>query len=272
MEIELPLFACIVIGDLLDSLPKLPGMFRERQVRLLSFTESMLGEAEHLIDNFSETMQEYRNSTGETRTNIKRGLKFFKQKARRYREDLEDEIEAEKEKLEELQKEDDTDSQKAIEETSSRIEKLKEIRKKLKSVIRGKPLKKEETEAKLDKPAVTDDKEKERVKRSPLDRNEREREGERRRGHKNRQQGHKNDQKRRRNENRKPSRLEEEEEEEDRQLKQEKVKPKNVSKDKLREDNQPKQEDDGIAKPKFGLELNKTKMGLGDGFGRHDTR
>lgn len=77
------------------------NLFRDIQIKLLGTSETFLGHTSDLFDNIQDALMPPDENGQSKPSELKKALRFLKTEARRRREDLEDEIEIEKEKAEE---------------------------------------------------------------------------------------------------------------------------------------------------------------------------
>lgn len=118
-------------GGLGDRLHKLLNpIVQKGQIQLLSLTEDLLEQSTEIVDNVSELIDRMRNNT-KFRVETKQKLRFLKQKARHLREDIEDQIEIEKERAAKAEAKED---KKKAEDS---IHLLSAARDRLKSAIKG---------------------------------------------------------------------------------------------------------------------------------------
>ncbi|XP_075588538.1 uncharacterized protein LOC124496034 isoform X2 [Dermatophagoides farinae] len=76
----------------------LKSVFRDMQMRMLGASEALLEQSTNIYDNFQDTLAKTRNGHDERASEFRKALRYLQTEARRRREDLEDEIEVEKEK------------------------------------------------------------------------------------------------------------------------------------------------------------------------------
>lgn len=112
------------------------NLFRDLQIKLLGTSEAFLGHTSDLFDNIQDALMPP-DENGQTRpSELKKALRFLKTEARRRREDLEDEIEIEREKAEEEA------AKRREEEAAKRQEEVTKKRKKKRSSNKRNLLKK----------------------------------------------------------------------------------------------------------------------------------
>jgi len=83
------------VGDRFHSL--LNPIVQRGQIHFLNLTEDLLEKSTEMVDSVSEMFEKMRNNT-KFRVETKQKLRYLKQKARHLREDIEDQIEIEKER------------------------------------------------------------------------------------------------------------------------------------------------------------------------------
>lgn len=142
------LFIVYILSSFLPSPPAamtlfdaIPALFQQGQLQILTLSEEMLGRSSTLLDDFSEIVNNYQNASSNGKLQLKRGLKFLKQKARRMREDIEDEIEVEQERIAELQAASGEEAKTELKESKEKVSRLGEARSKLKEILATRKIK-----------------------------------------------------------------------------------------------------------------------------------
>lgn len=109
-------------------MPEVSEIIQQGQIQVLSFAESMLEKSTDLVDDFYDVSDRFQNATMK-RSDAKVRLRYIKQKARHMREDIEDEIEVQREKAAKVKA-----AEKRVAE--EKIAKLTTASQKLKSIIK----------------------------------------------------------------------------------------------------------------------------------------
>lgn len=110
----------------------LRNLFREAQIRVLGVTEQLLDQTGELYDNFQDVVKDLRNSSDTKSSELRKALRYLKTEARRRKEDIEDEIEIEKERA--AAAEDPSEK----EDAEENIKNLTDGKKKLDKIIKKK--------------------------------------------------------------------------------------------------------------------------------------
>lgn len=118
-----------VFGSLVEDVG-LKGLFRDVQMRMLGASEALLEQSTNIYDNFQDTLAKTRNGHDERASEFRKALRYLQTEARRRREDLEDEIEVEKEKAAEAQTDDEKkESNKKLNKLNAALKQMDEVAK-----------------------------------------------------------------------------------------------------------------------------------------------